>query len=107
MIFLTGWSRSVVIIKQAKNEVMVLVYYLSFIYVVSYLYMNIVYGMMMVNEQENNPRKITYAALEEENSFKKRLLKRIKRTKRLKKADQIDEDGLLALRPSTNKPQED
>lgn len=107
MIFLTGWSRSVVIIKQAKNEVMVLVYYLSFIYVVSYLYMNIVYGMMMVNEQENNPRKITYAALEEENSFKKRLLKRIKRTKRLKKADQIDEDVLLALRPSTNKPQED
>ena len=68
MIFLTGWSRSVVLMKQTMNEILVLLYYMSFIYVVSYLYMNILYGMMMLNEHEKNPKKLTFKELEDRDS---------------------------------------
>ena len=58
--FITGWSRTAILMKQGMSELFVKVYYLSFLYLFSYVYMSIIYGIMMSNEQENNPKKLSY-----------------------------------------------
>lgn len=58
MVFVAGWSRVAAIQKENNNEIFVCIYYVSFLYIVSYIYMNIFYGTMMMNEQENNPDPI-------------------------------------------------
>lgn len=60
IIFITGWSRIAILEKQATNETFVKIYFLSFLYLVSYVYMTIIYGLMMSNEKENNPKKVSY-----------------------------------------------
>ena len=47
--FITGWSRTAILMKQALSEFFVKVYYLSFLYLFSYVYMSIIYGIMMSN----------------------------------------------------------
>lgn len=58
--FITGWSRTAILMKQGMSELFVKLYYLSFLYLFSYVYMSIIYGIMMSNEQENNPKKLSY-----------------------------------------------
>lgn len=53
IIYLTGWSRTAILMKQKTTELFAVVYYLSFLYLLSYIYMNIFNGMMMLNEQDN------------------------------------------------------
>jgi hypothetical protein len=48
--FVTGSSRLMLLGKQVANPYYVLIYYLSFCYLLSYIYLNIFYGLMMSNE---------------------------------------------------------
>ena len=54
LIFMTGWSRSVVLIKQNFIEEFTIIYFFSFLFVGCYIYMNVFYGILMSNEQENS-----------------------------------------------------
>lgn len=51
--FITGSSRIMLLNKQVLHYLYVLVYYLSFIYLLAYIYLNIIYGLMMSNEEED------------------------------------------------------
>ena len=67
MIYLTGWSRTPILMKQSLYELFIITYYFLFIYMVAYVYMNIFYGMIMSNEQENSlGEKIQYFKKEED-----------------------------------------
>lgn len=48
--FVTGSSRLMLLGKQVTNQYYVLLYYLSFCYLLSYIYLNIFYGLMMSSE---------------------------------------------------------
>ena len=60
IIFITGWSRIAILEKQVMNQFFVHIYFLSFLYLVSYVYMTVIYGLMMSNENENNQKKVSY-----------------------------------------------
>jgi hypothetical protein len=45
--FVTGSSRLMILGKQVTSQYFTLLYYLSFCYLLSYIYLNIFYGLMM------------------------------------------------------------
>ena len=47
--FITGSSRLMLLGKQVTNNYYTLLYYLSFCYLLAYIYLNIFYGLMMTN----------------------------------------------------------
>ena len=49
----TGSSRLILLYKHVLNPVFVLLYYYTYIYLISYIYLNIVYSLIIVAEWDN------------------------------------------------------
>jgi hypothetical protein len=49
MLFIAGWSEIAYYQKQGTNQIFVIIFDVFFLYLLSYIYMNIFYGTMMAN----------------------------------------------------------
>jgi NADH:ubiquinone oxidoreductase subunit H len=49
MLFIGGWSRVAYFQQQTTNQIFVILFDICFLYLISYIYMNILYGTMMAN----------------------------------------------------------
>ncbi len=50
--FVTGSSRLMILGKQVLNQYYTLIYYLSYTYLLAYIYSNVFYGLMTSNTQQ-------------------------------------------------------
>lgn len=55
-IFITGSSRLIILYKQAVNSVFVEIYYYSFIYLKSYIYLNIFYSLIILASWDSSEK---------------------------------------------------